>query len=88
MDKFNLDLSFVALLGDSAPEPPWQGAFPGRDPPCFQRMIRGIGNQRVVLDLISNMKRAQSNGYFHETSRASDNSTWAIHGKQKNGDEE
>ena len=44
--------------------------------------------QRVVLDLFSNFRRARSSGYFFRTSRASDNSTWAIHGKQRNGDEE
>ena len=29
-----------------------------------QRMIRGIGIQRVVLDLFSNFKLARSSGYF------------------------
>ena len=29
-----------------------------------QRMIRGIGNQRVVLDLFSSFKRARSSRYL------------------------
>ena len=49
-------------------------------------MIFGIG-ERVVLDLFSNFKRARSSGYSWSTSRVSDNTTWTILGKRKNGDE-
>ena len=47
----------------------------------------GSGN-RVVLDLFSNLKCVRFFRYFLSASRASDNSTFAIHGNQKNGDEE
>ena len=44
--------------------------------------------ERVVLNLFANFKRARSSGYCWRICCASDDSTWAIFGKQKNGDEE
>ena len=42
--------------------------------------------EHVVLDIRSNFKWVTSSGYSQSTSRASDNSTWTIHGRQKIGE--
>ena len=58
--------------------------------PRFQgkkRMIWGLG-YALFSTFSQTLKRVRSRAYFRWTPRASDNTTWAIHGKQKSGDEE
>ena len=61
--------------------------------PCGGKAVRVYQEkdewfERVVLNLFANFKRARSSGCCWRICCASDDSTWAIFGKQKNGDEE
>ena len=58
--------------------------------PRFQgqkRMIWGLGHA-LFSTYSQTLKWVRSCAYFRWTPRASDNTTWAIHGKQKSGEEE